>query len=292
MEQKRDSLTMAARRPSPLLRYLLGLEGLALLRGWLARDDEAAARRVSELGALLAEGQELETALAPTELPVREAYAAWAPSYDSQPNPLTTVEEPVVTELLADLPAGAALDAACGTGRHLRSLAALGHRAIGVDRSPEMLEVARRAVPAAELLDGDLASLPLASESVDVAICALALSHLPELRAPIRELARVLRPGGRLVTSDIHPMLSSLGGDALFTRPDGTPAFVRDAVHLHSSYLDAFAAAGLEARRCVEPAWTSSTTAMIGKAARRIPEALEQALVGLPCVLIWELERP
>jgi len=276
---------------APLLRYLLGLEGLALIRGWLDADSESAGSRVEEISALLADRGALEGEPAPVELSLGEGYAAWAPSYDTQPNPLTAVEEPIVSEMLATVAPGRALDAACGTGRHLGRLASLGHQVVGVDGSPEMLSLARERHPSAELRAGDLGALPVADESVDVALCALALTHSSDLGPPIAELSRVLRPGGRLVTTDMHPLLSALGGHALFTCPDGRPAFVREAAHLHGDYVRAFDAAGLRVRRCEEPAWEPWTVTMIGKAAGRIPGALAEALVGLPCVLVWELER-
>lgn len=227
----------------------------------------------------------------PEELIAQEGYAAWAAGYDAHENPLIAVEEPVVRDLARAVAPARALDAACGTGRHAAFLASLGHDVVGVDASSEMLAVARQKVPGADLREGRLESLPLADESFELAVCALALSHAPSLEEPVAELARVLRRGGRLLISDLHPMLSVLGGNALFTRPDGTPAFIRDAERLHSEYLRAFGSAGLTVRGCVEPRWTPETTRMIGKAARRIPEALDAALVGLPCVVVWELER-
>lgn len=281
----------AAGGPPALLRYLLGLEGLALLRSWLAPDGRAPARRVAEIRALLESAEELRANAAPVEVTRTEGYAAWAPSYDASPNPLIEVEEPIVRRLVGELPRGRALDAACGTGRLLGVLGALGHDVVGVDESPEMLDVARRREPRADLREADLGALPLAEKSMDLAVCALALTHSSDLLAPVCELGRVLRPGGRLVTSHIHPLLSALGGEALFTRPDGTPAFVREERHLHGDYLRAFAAAGLEVRGCFEPRWEPRTAAMVGKAARRVPEALEDALVGLPCVLVWDLVR-
>lgn len=163
------------------------------------------------------------------ELSAREGYAAWAATYDEGANPLITLEEPAVAELLAGAVPGRALDAACGTGRHIPLLVALGHNVVGVDASPEMLALARRRSSEAELRQADLEALPLASGSFDVAVCALALGHVSELGPTVAELARVLRRGGRLVVSVIHPLLSALGGEALFTQPDGGPAFVREA---------------------------------------------------------------
>jgi SAM-dependent methyltransferase len=187
--------------------FLLGIEGLALLRAWVT-DPAAADARARELSRLLADpdGPPLSLRL---ELPaedVRSGYARWTGSYDATRNPLIHVEEPVVRALIDPLPPGTALDAACGTGRHARWLAARGYRLIGVDASAEMLDVARTALPEADLRLGDLTALPVETASVDLVVCALALTHCEDLREPVAELARVLRPDGRLVVSDFHPL--------------------------------------------------------------------------------------
>ena len=60
-------------------------------------------------------------------------------SYDEPGNPVIAIEEAVVGRLLAERPAGQALDAACGTGRHAHRLVELGHTVSGFDLTPEML---------------------------------------------------------------------------------------------------------------------------------------------------------
>ena len=203
--------------------YVLGTGGLALLRRWLVADGEELERRRDELARIA--GAPGEAALAiqfdAPELDVKSGYARWSASYDTAPNPLIRVEEPVVRAIIDGSPAGDALDAACGTGRHTAYLRDRGHRVIGIDATPEMLEKARARVPEADLRRGELESLPLEDASVDLAVCALALSHLPELATSIAELARVLRPGGRLILSDLHPTMLLLGGTALFIEADG-----------------------------------------------------------------------
>ena len=154
-----------------------------------------------------------------------------------------------------------------------------------------MLELARTRVPLARFLDGDLRALPVDDSEVDVAVCALALAHLDDLRPPIAELARVVRPGGHVVVSDHHPGLVVTGGQALFQAADNRLAFVRQYSYLHSEYLDAFAAAGLDVVRCVEPRLGREEAAGQGMAAQFIPEATEAAFVGLPGALIWQLAR-
>jgi ubiquinone/menaquinone biosynthesis C-methylase UbiE len=178
------------------------------------------------------------------------------------------------------------LDAACGTGRHAARLAELGHEVTGVDGSPEMLDAARARVPEAHFLEGDLRDLPVDDGEMDLAVCALALGHIEELVPPVAELARAVRPGGRVVLSDLHPGMSAGGGQALFEAADGSLAFVREHVHLHSDYLDAFVAAGLDVTRCVEPRFGPDEAAMQGLAAHFIPEATQAAFVGRPGALI------
>jgi SAM-dependent methyltransferase len=160
---------------------------------------------------------------------------------------------------------------------------------IGVDRSPAMLAKARAKLPGAEFREGDLEALPLASGSVDAAVCALALVHLPEVGQAIAELARALRPGGRVIISDVHPFLVLLGWQAQFRTADGGAGFMRLHPHLPSDYCRAFAATGLRVRACHEPRLTPE--AAMTAAAGPLPEANRAAWVGLPGVLIWDLEK-
>lgn len=101
------------------------------------------------------------------------------------------------------------LDAGCGTGRALSALrAAVGRSgvAVGVDLTPAMLEAAVRAGRGREgyLLLADVAALPLRPESLDAVFAAGLIAHLPQPEENLRELARVVRPGGTLAL--FHPI--------------------------------------------------------------------------------------
>lgn len=276
-----------------LREVLVAVEGLAMLRELLDGDDRAASARVDELRWIVGVEEEASFGVGfdVPELDVVRGYGAWAATYDQPGNPVVATEQPVVWSLLETYPPGRALDAACGTGRHSRRLVELGHQVIGVDATPQMLARARSTAPGARFVRGDVASLPLAPASVDLAVCALALDHAPDLRAPIAELARVVRPGGRVVIADVHPVLSALGVAALFQAEDGSRAFVRNHRHLYSAYLDAFTGAGLEVRRCLEPCYDQDAVEMQGIAMRFAPDAARAAFLGLPAVLVWELAR-
>ena len=94
------------------------------------------------------------------------------------------------------LPGGALVaDLACGTGDLCRELSRDGYRAIGFDFSLGMLAKATTDVPLAQ---ADVLRLPLADRSIDGATCGFALRNLVDLDAFFAEIARVVRPGGRI----------------------------------------------------------------------------------------------
>src|SRR2546421_12110271 len=156
------------------LAYLLGLEGLALLRAFSGEyDRDFTLARLREIRALLDSVEELSDGVVARPITTREGYARWAAFYDEPGNQLLDLEQPLVREILDSLPLGVALDAACGTRRHAAYLASLGHRAIGIDTSPEMLTVAREKVPDGEFHEADLHDMPLAADSVDLVVCAI-----------------------------------------------------------------------------------------------------------------------
>ena len=249
-----------------------------------------AAQRLVELRAVL-DDPALSQAEATPELGAADAYAIWSDSYDQPGNPIIALEEAAVAELLSAVPVGDALDAGCGTGRHAARLVALGHTVSGIDLTPEMLEIARANVPEASFEVADLRELPFPDSSFSVAVCGLALAHLPALDAAIGELARVLKPGGRLIISVLHPFQALLGWHAPFSGADGSRGFVREHPHLHSDYLTAFADAGLEVTGAVEPTITEQELSTKRRAFRHIPEATAAAYLGLPAVLVWAARK-
>jgi ubiquinone/menaquinone biosynthesis C-methylase UbiE/DNA-binding transcriptional ArsR family regulator len=99
-------------------------------------------------------------------------------------------------------------DLGCGSGRMAATIAPFAHAVVGVDSSPEMLDVARARLASFEnvhLLAGRIEQLPLDSDSLDLALVVHLLHHVVDPDAALVEVARVLRPGGRLVLADVLP---------------------------------------------------------------------------------------
>jgi len=97
-------------------------------------------------------------------------------------------------------------DLACGAGDLTVRLAPRVARVVAVDSSPEMLAAARRRAAGLDNVEfraDDVSALSLPEASCDAALLVLALAHVAEPAAAVRELARILRPGGRAVVVDL-----------------------------------------------------------------------------------------
>lgn len=286
------------------LAYVLGVEGTALLRAFSGEFDRSFVEaRLAEIRDLLDCGPLVGEAVELTELDTVAGYRSWAPSYDQPGNGLIDVEQPIVREILDELPLGAAMDAACGTGRHAAYLAERGHQVIGVDSSPDMLALARARLPQAEFHQADLHRLPLSDDSVDLVVCALALTHVPSLAPAFAELARVLRPGGHLVISDGHSPGVYLAPPPAITLPDGQMGYLRTFRHQASDYLAAALPLGLQVRRCEQtrrppaflplnepPDEADDEPWPWGLPKKWCREAAHAAFTGMPMSIIWHFQ--
>jgi ubiquinone/menaquinone biosynthesis C-methylase UbiE len=273
-----------------LRELLVGVEGLALLRHLYDGNDVDAERRIHEVRRLLDE-DEFSSMETMSEADPRSGYAAWSERYDDPGNLIIAIEEPVVWSLADELAPGRALDVACGTGRHARHLVDRGHDVVGIDYTPQMLRRAREAIAEALFIDADLRALPAPDESFDLVICGLALAHVANLDDAIAELGRVLRNGGHLILSVLHPFQAHLGWHAPFEDSNGERGFVREYAHTHADYLAAFERSGLTTCRCVEPKLSAHDLESKRRSYRHIPEATVAAYSGLPGVLVWDTRK-
>lgn len=110
---------------------------------------------------------------------------------------------------------GSALDVACGSGKLTAELARIAGnrgRVVGLDFSPEMLTVARAHHPGIDFMEGDALSLPFDEASFDASTIAFGLRNLADPVRGLREMARVVKPGGRAVVLEfVRPPKGPVG---------------------------------------------------------------------------------
>jgi demethylmenaquinone methyltransferase/2-methoxy-6-polyprenyl-1,4-benzoquinol methylase len=131
----------------------------------------------------------------------RELFAPLGPTYDRWSAVLSFGQDPRWRRFLVSRvevgPGDAVLDVATGTGAVALELLQKGCRVFGVDQSPEMLAEARRRLPrTVELVEGDAERLPFPNDSFDGLTFTYLLRYVDDPALTLRELARVVRPGG------------------------------------------------------------------------------------------------
>lgn len=120
--------------------------------------------------------------------------------------PEADAQRDAIRELLGVRPGEAVLDIGVGPGMLASEMAAIGAKVVGVDVSDAMLALARRRFAfdgvAVELVVGDCTALPFADGSFDVVVAIQVLEYVDDVGAALREAARILRRGGRLLIVD------------------------------------------------------------------------------------------
>lgn len=114
-----------------------------------------------------------------------------------------------------------ALDVGCGEGRFCRMLQAHGIATIGIDPTAELLEEARRRDPDGDYRLGKAEELQFPAESFDLVVSYLTLIDIPDFRAAIREMARVLEPGGSLLIANLTSFVTAGASQGWITDRDG-----------------------------------------------------------------------
>jgi SAM-dependent methyltransferase len=190
---------------------------------------------------------------------IYEQYAASA-AENYERHFVPAIGAPFAERLLATarlVPGERVLDVACGTGVATRlAAAAVGPtgRVAGLDPNPGMLAVARSAAPAGsaiEWYEAPAEAIPLPDEVVDVVLCSLGLMFFPDRERALREMRRVLAPGGRVVlgTPGPTPPLFQAVDRALSAHVGaGASMFVQAVFSLHDPVVlaDLLAGAGFD----------------------------------------------
>ena len=210
------------------------------------------------------------------------------------------VLDPVMMARVAKGRFNNALDVGCGEGRFCRMLKAAGVSATGIDPTPAMLDAARKRDPGGDYRPGNAEALEFADASFDLVVSYITLVDIPDFRAAIREMARVLRPGGALLIANLTGYISACidkgwvkgsEGEHLYYPVDNYlgefPLWLEWSgiriVNWHrplDAYMTAFLEAGLSLKFFAEPAPVSGDIDHQERARR------------VPWFLVMEWQRP
>jgi ubiquinone/menaquinone biosynthesis C-methylase UbiE len=170
----------------------------------------------------------------------------------------TTDRHAAFRALVQPQPDDRLLEVCCGPGAITLDLAPRIAHATGLDLTPAMLEQGRAAQAAQGIanidwIEGDICDLPFADESFSIVASSAAFHHLTDPRAAFREMARVCRPGGRIVIRDVTPAADK---SAAYDRMEK----LRDPSHTHALSPEEMRGLG-EGAPVGEPQVTTSITA-------------------------------
>jgi cytosine/adenosine deaminase-related metal-dependent hydrolase/ubiquinone/menaquinone biosynthesis C-methylase UbiE len=222
--------------------------------------------------------------------PDSRVFDLWAQVYDTQSNPLLMLEERSITPLLPHLNGGDLLDVGCGTGRWLTKLEALNPASLtGTDRSMSMLERARaKTHPTTELEARDCSTLPGKDASKSFILASFVLSYLNDLHGFASECARVLRPDGWVLLSDMHPVTAAQRGWTRSFRVGGEKYEVSDHSRSLDEIVSAFQYYGFELRVLIEPSFEEPERSIFEDAGKL---AEFEELAGIAAIYVLKLQK-
>jgi SAM-dependent methyltransferase len=195
------------------------------------------------------------------------------------------------------------LDMGCGEGRFCRMLRERGAAAVGLDPTPFLIETAHRRDPSGHYLRASGECLPLRDASFDLVVSYLTLVDIPDYRSAIREMARVTKPGGKLLIANLNNFASTSTG--WYRNEEGEklhypvdhymeerPLWLEwkdiRIVNWHrplSAYMECFLGAGLRLERYLEPVPPPEAIA-------QRPDLAEDVRVPVFNVMVWSKEGP
>ena len=131
----------------------------------------------------------------------RQGHDALATSYHAFFAAVTALATDPLFDAVRLHPGTPLLDVATGPGALAAEAANRGARPVGIDLSPQMIELARRLYPGIDFREADVEHLPFPDDTFDAVVCAFGLGHFPRPEVAVAESVRTLLPGGRLAFS-------------------------------------------------------------------------------------------
>jgi len=232
----------------------------------------------------------------PETVSVQRGYARWSETYDAQDNPLIILEEPLVRALVGDVRGLTVADIGCGTGRHTVHLAEAGARVTAVDFTPEMMAQAIEKTKGQEVrfVTHDVKErLPLEGNAFDRVLCCLVLEHISDMDAVIGEMARICRPGGLVLISDLHPAMYLRRVRARFTDTEsGLKVNIESYRHQVADYVNGARKAKLQIDRLEEHLADECLLEASPRAKEYWSGSRDDFDLGWPMLLLVQLGKP
>jgi ubiquinone/menaquinone biosynthesis C-methylase UbiE len=218
-----------------------------------------------------------------------EGHRLWSSNYDQALNPLLALEQRLLVPEINPLAGQRLLDVGCGTGRWMDIARERGARVAGVDRTRQILEVAGgKPRLSGQVALGDVLGLPFAASTFDVVVCSFVLGYLDDRDLSIREMARVVKPGGRFIISDLHPEALRRGWTSSFRDAKTIYEIERRQYEL-GDIQGAARTSGLQERKLIEAKFGEPEQPIFLQAGKadRFEEVRE-----IPAVLVLIWDRP
>ena len=212
----------------------------------------------------------------------------------------THLLDPAMLESVGDVKGLDVIDVGCGEGRFCRMLAERGANVTGVDLTPSLVVEAKSLHPNGEYFEAGAECLPFPDRRFDLAVSYVVLVDIADYRTAIREMARVTKPGGRVVAANVSSFISTsetswhkdttgrklhFPVDRYFEeRPLRLNWSEISIINWHrpmQAYMSAYLDAGLVLRRFVEPKPTPEAIAVH-------PEMIDETRIALFNVMVWE----
>ena len=225
----------------------------------------------------------------PTKLAPLPAYKLWSETWEHEPSAIVALESRWAAPWLVNLQGTIVFDISCGVGRWLAPARMQGATVFGTDLCREMLlKASKKPGLAGKLALADSCRLPLASSRADIVLCALSLGHMTPMESAVAELARIVRPGGRLIVTDFHPDAVHLGWRRTF-RSNGELYEVETYPYTKERLIECARESGLVLQNLLEPCFGEPELPIFRQAGK--PELFDQVR-GIPAVLLARWTRP
>ena len=172
---------------------------------------------------------------------VQQAYNSWAQQYDSNENKTRDLEARSLRETLAPISFEHCLEIGCGTGKNTVWLLEKAATVTAVDLSEEMLSKAKEKITGSNVnfLQADIMQpWTFATKAYDLVGFSLVLEHIEELQPVFAKVAAVLKSGGYLYISELHPFKQYNGSKARFETAEGTQVVTCYNHHI-TDFIDA-----------------------------------------------------